>query len=75
MLSLQWYLGVEGLPTELVRSTFALDRGRWRRPGRAITARVSMQLSRDQAEWPEQEASLKEVARLVSQELARIEKS
>ena len=75
VLSLQWYLGVEGRPTEFVRSTFALDRGPWRRPGRAMTARVSMQLSRDQAEWPEQEASLKEVARLVSQELARIEKS
>ena len=34
-----------------------------------------MLLSRDQAEWLEQEASLKEVARLVSQELARIEQS
>ena len=73
VLALQWYEGVGSFPAELVRSALALDRGPWRRSGRAMAVRVSAKLSPDPADLPEQEALLEEVATYLFQELRRIE--
>ncbi len=39
-----WYVGVDSLPEEIARSLLALDRGPWRRPGRAVVVRVSTRI-------------------------------
>lgn len=73
VISYNWYVGVDSFPTELLRSTFALDRGPSRRPGRAIAVRVSTGVLRRPSEWNEGEAYLAEVAGYVFEELHRIE--
>ena len=64
-----WYLAVDSLPTELLRSALALDRGPLRRPGRSITVRVSMQLPNSSAQRLLAEQQLTDLARLVDAEL------
>ncbi len=64
-----WYLAVDSLPTELLRSALALDRGPLRRPGRSVTARVSMQLPNSRAHRLLAEQQLSHLARLVDAEL------
>ena len=44
VLSLLVFLDVDGLGRESVRSLFSLDRGPWRRPGRAIVFRLTTEI-------------------------------
>ncbi len=67
------YLNVESLPAELVRSALALDRGPFRRPGRAVFARVSMQMPTSRDDWPRAEQRLEEIARFVDAELQKMQ--
>jgi exosortase len=60
--------GVEGTATELIRSAFALDRGPWRRPGRAFVAVLSTKIG--SSEPPDER--LRAIDSLVAPELARI---
>jgi exosortase len=73
VLTYEWYVGVASFRTELLRSTFALDRGPWRRTGRGIVVRVSTPMPRQQSEWNQQEAYLAEVAAYLLEELHRLE--
>lgn len=68
-LSYLWMEDVAGAPTEVVRAALALDRGPWRRPGRALVARLTTRLD----EAPEEsDARLRAFAALLEPELARI---
>jgi exosortase len=73
VISYNWYVGVDSFPTELLRSSLALDRGPLRRPGRGIAVRVSTGMLRWPSDWNEGEAYLAEVAGYVFEELHRIE--
>jgi exosortase len=68
-LVFQWYLDVDSFSTELLRSAFGLDRGPHRRTGRAISARVSLQMPESRQDWPRAEQELAELARLVDADL------
>lgn len=72
VVAYHWYVGVDGFGTELLRSSLALDRGPWRRPGRALTARVSTRMPRTLSEWDEHEAYLAQAAVELIEELERI---
>jgi exosortase len=59
---------VAGAWTELFRSALALDRGPWRRPGRAFVAVVSTDID----SFEESDARLRTMAALVEAQLARV---
>ena len=64
-----WYLGVDSFSAELLRSALGLDRGPHRRPGRSVSARVSLQMPDSSADWPLVEQELADLAGLVDAEL------
>ena len=64
-----WYLGLDSMPTELLRSALALDRGPLRRPGRSVVVRVSSQMPDSRDHWKAAEQQLADLARLVDAEL------
>ncbi len=68
-LSYLWMEDVADPMTEILRAAFALDRGPWRRPGRAFVARLSTKL---EAAPEESDARLHAFAAALEPELARI---
>jgi exosortase len=73
ILVYRWYQGVEALPIEVLRSALLLDRGPFRRPGRAIVVRASMSLPRARSEWASTQDSLRQLIRSIRRELEQIE--
>jgi exosortase len=68
-VSYLWTQGVEDPATEVLRATLALDRGPWRRTGRAWIARLTTRL---EASPEESDARLRAFAAVLEPELARI---
>jgi exosortase len=68
-LSYLWTEGIEDPATEVLRSALALDRGPWRRTGRAWVARLTTRL---EASPEESDARLRAFAAVLEPELARV---
>jgi len=70
-----WYLDVDSLPDEMMRSALALDRGPFRRPGRSVVARVSMPLPPSPVDWADAEQQLADLAGRVDAELTKMQRA